>query len=476
MGDGVLVYFGYPNAHEDDAERAVRAGLAVIDAVRSLDLVEPLRARLGVASGPVVVGDLIGKGAAQERGVVGETPNLAARLQALAQPDSIVIAEGTRRQVGALFDLEDLGPQTLAGFAESQSAWRVLGEGQVVSRFEALRPGLTPLVGRDEETEQLLRRWAQAKGGSGKVVLISAEPGVGKSRLAEAVASRIAAELPTRLRYFCSPHHQDSALYPVIAQMERAAGFARGDELPTKLAKLQALLAATAPPPEDLALIAELHGVPINDPLAMPNLTPQRKKEKLFEALLRQVERLSQQQPVFDDLHWIDPSSRELLDRVIERITTWPVLLLATFRPEFQPPWIGQPHVTLLTLSRLNQRDAMAMVASVATIAGDRPLSPEVVEEIAERSDGVPLFVEELTKAVLEARTQGPAVLPVAPRPTNLDASLIAAVLPVAPRPGLSVPATLHASLVARLDRLGPAARRSRKPAPRLAGSSASLC
>ena len=444
MGDGVLVYFGYPIAHEDDAERAVRAGLAVIDAVRRLDLAEPLRARLGVASGLVVVGDLIGEGAAQERGVVGETLNLAARLQAVAPPNSIVIADGTRRQLGALFDFEDLGAQTLAGFAEPQSAWRVVGEGQVVSRFEALRSGLTQLVGRDEEIEQLIRRWTQAKGGSGKVVLICAEPGVGKSRLAEALASRIAAELPRRQRYFCSPHHQDSAFYPVIAQMERAAGFAHGDELPTKLVKLQALLAGTTPSLEDVGLIAELHGLPKSDLLAVPDLTPQRKRERIFEALLRQVEGLSQQQPIlmmFDDLHWIDSSSGELLDRLIERITAWPVLLLATFRPEFQPPWVGQPHVTLLTLPRLDQRHTMAMIASVVTIAGDRPLSSEIVEEIAERSDGVPLFVEELTKTVLEARTQAPAALD------------------VAPRPGLSVPATLHASLIARLDRLGPAAR-----------------
>ncbi len=217
--------------------------------------------------------------------------------------------------------------------------------------------------------ELLLRRWAQAKAGNGRVVLISAEPGVGKSRLAEALAERIAAEPHIRLRYFCSPHHQDSALYPVIAQMERAAGFPHADEPAARLAKLQALLAATAPPMEDVALIAELHSLPSVD-LAPPlDVTPQRKKEKTFEALLRQVEGLSRQQPVlmmFDDLHWIDPSSRELLDRMIERVADWPVLLLAMFRPEFQPPWIGQPHVTMLTLARLDRRDTAAMVANVA--------------------------------------------------------------------------------------------------------------
>ena len=289
--------------------------------------------------------------------------------------------------------------------------------------------------------ELLLRRWAQAKAGNGRVVLISAEPGVGKSRLAEALAERIAAEPHTRLRYFCSPHHQDSALYPVIAQMERAAGFQHADEPAARLAKLQALLAATAPPMEDVALIADLHSLPSAD-LAPPlDVTPQRKKEKTFEALLRQVEGLSRQQPVlmvFDDLHWIDPSSRELLDRVIERVADWPVLLLAMFRPEFQPPWTGQPHVTMLTLARLDRRDTAAMVANVA---GNAALPPEIVEEIAERTDGVPLFVEELTKAVLEAGAQAPAALS------------------AVPHPALSVPATLHASLMARLDRLGPAAK-----------------
>ena len=338
-----------------------------------------------------------------------------------------------------------MGPKELKGIAGPAKAFAVLRASSVESRFEAMHPGvLTALVGREEELELLLQRWAKAKTGEGQVVLLSGEAGIGKSRVCAALIESLAVEPHTRLRYFCSPQHTDSAFHPIIGQFERAAGFAHGDELPTKLVKLQALLAATALPPDDLALIAELYGVPKNDLLAMPDLTPQRKKERIFEALLRQVERLSQQQPVlmmFDDLHWIDPSSRDLMDRVIERITTWPVLLLATFRPEFRPPWIGQPHVTLLTLPRLDQRDAMAIVASVATIAGDRPLSPEIVEEIAERSDGVPLFVEELTKAVLEARTQGPAVLP------------------VAPRPGSSVPATLHASLVARLDRLGPTAR-----------------
>jgi tetratricopeptide (TPR) repeat protein len=285
--------------------------------------------------------------------------------------------------------------------------------------------------------ELVLRRWAQAKAGSGRVVLISAEPGVGKSRLAEALAERLRGDPHTRLRYFCSPHHQDSALYPVIAQMERAAGFLHADGPVARLAKLQALLAATEPPMEEVALIAELHSLPSAGLAPLLDATPQRKKDKTFDALLRQVEGLSRQQPVlmvFDDLHWIDPSSREILDRLIERVAEWPVLLLAMFRSEFQPQWTGQPHVTMLTLARLDRRDTAAMVANVA---GNAMLPPEIMEEIAERTDGVPLFVEELTKAVLESGAQAGVALS------------------AAPHAGLSVPATLHASLMARLDRLG---------------------
>ena len=442
MGDGVLIYFGWPEARETDAERAVRAGLAVAAAVSAAPVSgEPLQVRIGIATGLVVIGEPIGSGDSRQQTAVGETPNLAARLQGLAGPDQVVIDAATRRQIGGLFECQDLGTVELKGLPVAVPAWQVLSENRTLGQFEALRSGATPLVGRDEEMELLLRRWAQAKAGNGRVVLISAEPGVGKSRLAEALAERIAAEPHIRLRYFCSPHHQDSALYPVIAQMERAAGFAHADEPAARLAKLQALLAATAPPMEDVALIAELHSLPSAD-LAPPlDVTPQRKKEKTFEALLRQVEGLSRQQPVlmvFDDLHWIDPSSRELLDRVIERVADWPVLLLAMFRPEFQPPWTGQPHVTMLTLARLDRRDTAAMVANVA---GNAALPPEIMEEIAERTDGVPLFVEELTKAVLESGAQG------------------AAALSAVPHPALSVPATLHASLMARLDRLGPAAK-----------------
>jgi class 3 adenylate cyclase len=290
MGDGVLVYFGYPEAHEDDAERAVHAGLAVIDAVGRLATPEPLNVRLGIATGLAVVGDLIGEGAAQERGVVGETPNLAARLQGLAAANTLVIGGATRRQIGGLFDLVELGPQALAGFAEPQPAWRVVGESGMLSRFEALRSGTTPLVGRDEEVELVVRRWQQAKTGEGegRVVLISGEPGIGKSRLTAALSEQIGTEPHTRLRYFCSPHHQDSALYPFIAQLERVAGFARDDTAEAKLDKLQALLVPGTRDGDDIVLLAELLSLPSS--AADLNLSPQRKREKLFEALLRQLE------------------------------------------------------------------------------------------------------------------------------------------------------------------------------------------
>jgi len=246
MGDGVLIYFGYPQAHEDDAERAVRAGLAVIEAVGRLPARQDLRVRLGIATGIAVVGDLIGEGAAQERGVVGETPNLAARLQAMAQPGTLVIAESTRRQIGGLFEIEDLGPRPLAGFDEPQRAWRVIGDSGVLSRFEALRSEATPLVGREEELELVLRRWQQAKSGEGRVVLISGEPGIGKSRLTAELSERIASEPHTRLRYFCSPHHQDSALYPFITQLERTIGFAREETVEEKRKKFRETIASGA--------------------------------------------------------------------------------------------------------------------------------------------------------------------------------------------------------------------------------------
>lgn len=446
MGDGVLIYFGYPEAHEDDAESAVRAGLAVVEEVAHLPipLAGPrLEVRIGIASGLVVVGDLLGSGAAQEQAVVGETPNLAARLQALAEPNAVIIADPTRRLVGALFEVKDLGAQELKGFAVEQRAWRVLGESGVESRFAAFRGAETPLVGRAEELDLLVRRWQQAKAGEGRVVLLSGEPGIGKSRLTEALIQRIAGEAPARLRYFCSPHHQESALHPVVAQIARAAGFTRDDLPEEKLRKLTALLGGTGA--EDLPLLAELLSLPQLPSSPLLELSPQQRKELTFSALQRQLESLAFTRPVlmvFEDVHWIDPTTRELLDRTIALTERMPVLLIATFRPEFQPPWVGQPHVTMLALPRLGRREGAALVRELR--ANTATLPADIIDEIVERTDGVPLFIEEVTKVVLEAAASDDAAR-----------STLASI----PGARFTVPPTLQASLMARLDRLGAAAR-----------------
>jgi len=443
MGDGILVYFGYPQAHEDDAERAVRAGLELITAVTALKSRASLQTRVGIATGVVVVGDLLSSGEAQERGMVGKTPNLAARLQGIAEPNSVVICDSTRRLLGNLFELKDLGPRDdLKGVDEATRAWAALRASSIASRFEALHASsMTTLVGREEEFGLLLRRWARAKNGEGQVVLLSGEPGIGKSRLTAALLESVLAEPHTCLRYFCSPQHRDSALYPIIGQMERAAGLAHDDSPRARLDKLDALLARTSTSAPDAALFAEMLSLTNDGRYPTIELTPQLRRQRTLEALTAQMEALTRTGPVlmiFEDVQWIDPTSLEALGRAVDQIRSVRLLLIMTFRPEFDPPWIGSPHVTALTINRLGRRDIEAMISRVV---GDKLLPPSIQQDIIERTDGIPLFVEEMTKAVLEAESEGAAEH----------------VVTAVPSPALAVPSSLHASLMARLDRLGPA-------------------
>jgi class 3 adenylate cyclase/tetratricopeptide (TPR) repeat protein len=431
MGDGVLCYFGYPQAREDDPERAVRSALSLVEAVPKLPF-EALQVRIGIATGVVVVGDLIGRGEAQERGIVGETPNLAARLQGFAKPNSVVIEQRTRQLLGDFFEYTDLGATVIKGLDRPVQAYGVLKESRIEGRFEALRAGaLTPFIGRQDELGVLLQKWREAKSGSAQVVLIVGEPGIGKSRLIATFLENIQGDDNVRLRYFCSPHHQNTALHPVIGQLERAAGFARNETPDAKVAKLTKLLASASQYDDSVILLADLMSVPTGG--SQLNLAPERRKERTFEVLISQLKKLAGQQPVvliYEDMHWIDPTSYELLNLVIERTRDLPVLLVAASRPEFKPEWVGLVHLTALNLSRLCADEAATLVTRVVD-----GLPRDTVDEIVQRTDGVPLFVEELTKAIAESGPQD--------RP---DAAL-------------AVPATLHASLLARLDRLGPVAK-----------------
>ncbi len=372
MGDGVLAYFGWPLAHEDDAERAVRAGLAIGKGLAGLQTPagDPLAARIGIATGLVMVGELIGQQEAQERTVVGETPNLAARLQALATPGTVVISQATRRLVGSLFELVDLGPRRLKGFAEPLAAFRVEGEGQAEGRFEALRgERVTPLIGREHELAILMERWRWAREGDGQVVLIAGEAGIGKSRLLRALREQLAGEPHVVLSHFCSPYHTNSPLHPVSAQLERAAGFTAADGAEKKLAKLEALLGrATSQLDEAVPLIGALLGVPMAQHYPPLNLGPQRQKQRTLEVLVEQLAGLARERPVlelYEDLHWIDPSTLDLLDLLVDRVRTLPALVVLTYRSEFSPPWIGQGHVTASTMNRLGRPQGAALVDRV---------------------------------------------------------------------------------------------------------------
>jgi len=441
MGDGVLAYFGYPRAHEDDAERAVRAGLEVAAAVASLETrgAERLAVRIGIATGLVVVGDLVGEGSAQEQAVVGETPNLAARLQALAEPGQIVLAGATRRLIGDLFRLTDLGRQTAKGFAEPVEAFAVEGVAATESRFEAARRGLTDLVGRAAESALLRDRLREAWGGAGQIVLLSGEAGIGKSRLAAQLAAEVASEPHTRLRYQCSPYHRDSVLHPFVVQLGRAAHLVAEDPAETQLDQLEAVL-APARIAETAPLFASLLSIATGDRYPRLALSAAQQRRLTLAALLDQLEALARQQPVlmlFEDAHWADASSLEVLDLTVERVRALPVLVLITFRSEYEAPWTGLSHVTNIALDRLPPAEVETLAGHVA----GRPLPPEVTAQIVAKTDGVPLFVEELTKTVLES-----GLLVGGPQGWRLDG----------PLPPFAIPATLQDSLAARLDRLAP--------------------
>jgi class 3 adenylate cyclase/tetratricopeptide (TPR) repeat protein len=444
LGDGVLVYFGWPYAQEDQAERGVRAGLAAIRAVESLASAtdEPLQARVGIATGLVVIGDIVGEAARETDAVVGETPNLAARLQDLAKPGAVVLNDITQRLTGRVFELEDLGFHRIKGFAEPVAAWRVAGERASEGRFEALHGAqLTPFVGRAEELALLMERWTRAKEGEGQLVLLSGEAGIGKSRITRMLMERLADEPHRRLRYQCSPYHTSTPLYPIIERLQQDAGIAKGDAAAVRLSKLEALLAgADDDPAANLKLFADLLSIDVAGQVPLePDL--QRRKRLTFEALIGRFLGLARESPVvmlFEDLHWADPTTLDLLSELATRTQQEPILAVMTFRPDFEVSWSGQPHVTTLALTRLTRRQSEAMVLQLTS---GEPLPDPVMKQILDKTEGIPLFVEELTKEVLES-----GILARGEEGYTL----------AGPLTSLAIPSSLQDSLMARLDRLTP--------------------
>ena len=431
LGDGVLAYFGWPQAYEDQAERAVRAGLEAVEAVSNLrgTKSERLAARVGIAAGNVVVGDIVGRSGGDADAISGETPNRAARLQQVAAPGEVIIDTDCARQIGQAFEVTDLGEQKLKGYEAAVRAWQIVGETPVDSRFEAAHgTGVSRMVGRDTELQLLLDRWELVRSGEGQAVFISGEAGIGKSRLLQSLHDRVRKEDHISIRYQCSPHHTSSALYPAVRQLERAARFTPTDSKETKLDKLEALLArADTALAADTPLFADLLTVPSEAGLGPTTTSPEQKRERLLEALLGQLLALAAQKPVlflFEDTHWIDPTSLVLLERVLARIERARVLIAITHRPEWRAPSIGLSHITSLQLNRLGKAQGAALVRAVS---GD-DLNSDLVAQIVARTDGVPLFIEELTKSLLEVGSE---------------------------TVGGEIPATLQASLMERLDRLG---------------------
>jgi class 3 adenylate cyclase/tetratricopeptide (TPR) repeat protein len=445
LGDGVLAYFGYPQAHDDDAEQAIQAGLSLSLAVPTCGPKPDrlLQVRVGIATGLAVVGDLIGEGAAQERNIVGETPNLAARLQAVAEPGQVIVSENTRRLSRGLFEYRDLGQVPLRGFPTPIQAWHVVKEAGVDSRFEALHGSrVAPLAGREEELNLLLGRWHQVKAGDGQAAVIVGEPGLGKSRLAVALDQCLAEERHRVAWCFCSPHHLDSALYPIVRYLERAADFANPDLVSDKQAKLERYLEQS--PIETaiaLPLLSSLLSLPMEAAANFADLSPQMRRQLTITTLLEHFASMAQQQPlliIFEDVHWIDPTSLELLGHLVDQARNLRLLLVITTRPEFSPPWPAHSHIATLSLRHLSPRDAEFIVKQITT---EQPLPQLIMDQIIARTDGIPLFIEELTQSILESGLLQQV------SDGNTEEALSR----------LAIPMTLQDSLMARLDRLGAA-------------------